>query len=140
MHTWCKIRMRWRIYEHTTGWSPGLVLAGLADQVHVGVLHVVVDEAGGGGRRRGLGRGHQVVLVIQRQRHVGRSGLVGVPARARVDVIVRSSIRGTLAVHIMEVVLQQLQRITTLTEEVGIISSGSYRGEAFIDNRLRSIT
>ena len=68
MHTWCKVRVRGRIDEHTTA-GPGYPVLGhgpgLADQVHVGVLSVVVNTVGRGWGR-GLGGGDKVILMVKR--------------------------------------------------------------------------
>ena len=95
MHTWYKVRVRRWINEHTTRASltrarSRHTFARLTDQIHVGVLVVVVD-AGGRGGWRGLWGGHQVVLSIKGKGHVWRPCLVGVPPCC-VGVIVRTSI------------------------------------------------
>jgi len=76
---WCKVRVRGRIDEHTTA-SPGYPILiygpGLANQVHVGVLGVVINTVGRGRGRR-LRRGDKVILIVKRQRHIGGRVLFG---------------------------------------------------------------
>ncbi len=64
--------MRRRIDKHAAA-----LAAVVTNEVHIGIhvhLHVVVDGVGGGGRRR-LGRRHQVVVRVYRQRHIRRPRL-----------------------------------------------------------------
>ena len=82
MHTWDDIPVRRGVDKHTAGRLP------VRDQVHVGVL--VVVERVGCCWWRGLGRRYKIVLVIQRQRHIGWSGFVVTPPSSVCTVVVAS--------------------------------------------------